>query len=171
MKHLYVPLCLFVFLVFEGVAFELLPASIVSGKSIIVPHWILILIVFISLFYVREKSLLSVGYALVFGFLIDIAYTGILGVYMFGYGAAIYVVYSLMKYLQTNIYSAILHGTIAVIISDVLIGIIYEMVGLTNISIPDYLIMRLIPTVLANLVFLIVLYPVMKNLLIKWGTD
>ncbi|WP_217586854.1 rod shape-determining protein MreD [Lentibacillus saliphilus] len=171
MKRLYVPLLLFFLIVVEGIALEILPADVVAGESMIIPHWLLIALVFSSIFYDREQSWLSVGYALLFGFLFDIAYTGILGVYMFSYGVAIYVTHSLKKYLQSNIYTAMMIGTLAIIVADGIIEVIFSLVGFANISLSEYIMFRLVPTILANLLFLIASYPILKHWLMKWGSD
>src|SRR5690625_6724150 len=85
MKRLYLPLILFLFMVLEGVALELLPAKLVMSNSIIVPHWVFIFLAFIAVFFDEENTYYSVLYAVIFGLLIDVVYTGVLGVYMFSY--------------------------------------------------------------------------------------
>lgn len=79
MKHLYLPLILFLLLITEGVALEILPSSIVLSDTLIVPHWVFICLIFIAVLYDNENTYYSVLYALIFGILIDIVYTGVLG--------------------------------------------------------------------------------------------
>ncbi|MFD2628682.1 rod shape-determining protein MreD [Oceanobacillus kapialis] len=171
MKRLYLPLILFLFLVFEGVALDLLPASLLTGDLMIVPHWILILLVLMTVFYDKETTYYSFMYALIFGLLIDVVYTGILGVYMFSYAFAIYVIHMLNKMLHGNIHVSILLGTVALGLSDIAIHVIYMVAGINDMAWADYLMARLLPTVISNLVFLIVLYPIIVKRLTFWGQE
>src|SRR5690625_651119 len=100
MKRLYLPLILFLFMVLEGVALELLPANLVMSNSIIVPHWVFIFLAFIAIFFDEENTYYSILYAVIFGLLIDVVYTGVLGVYMFSYAVSVYVIYGLKKMIH-----------------------------------------------------------------------
>src|SRR5690625_6893718 len=76
MKRLYVPLILLLFVVLEGVALDLLPVQLLNTKTLIVPHWVLIILIFIVIFYDLEDTYYSIIYGIIFGLLIDIVYTG-----------------------------------------------------------------------------------------------
>lgn len=171
MKRLYLPLILFLFVVLEGVALELLPSSLVMGDLLIIPHWVLIFLLFLAIFYDNESTYFSVLYALLFGLLIDVVYTGILGVYMFSYALVIYMLHGLKKMLHGNILVTILLGITGIAIADILINFIYMMVGLTETTWGDYFIYRLLPTILLNLVFLFILYPLFVKRLTRWGNE
>jgi|SRR5690625_14736 len=171
MKRLYLPLILFLFMVLEGVALELLPANLVMSNSIIVPHWVFIFLAFIAIFFDEENTYYSILYAVIFGLLIDVVYTGVLGVYMFSYAVSVYVIYGLKKMIHANIYGTLLLGFTGVIFADLLINLIYTVVGITDMLWTDYFIYRLLPTVLANLLFLIVLYPVFMKRLVTWRRE
>src|SRR5690625_4122041 len=97
MKRLYLPLILFLFIVLEGVALDLLPVQLLSAQTLIVPHWVFIILIFIVIFYDKEDTYYSIVYAVIFGLLIDIVYTGILGIYMFSYGFGIYIIHELTR--------------------------------------------------------------------------
>ncbi|MFD1171410.1 rod shape-determining protein MreD [Oceanobacillus picturae] len=171
MKRLYLPLILFLFLVMEGVALDLLPGSLLTGDLLIVPHWVLIYLVFITIFYDKETTYFSIIYALTFGLLIDVVYTGILGVYMFSYAFAIYITHLLNKMLHGNIHVSILLGAVAVILSDISIHVIYLVAGVNDMMWKDYFMTRLLPTLISNLVFLVVLYPIVVKRLTTWGQE
>lgn len=171
MKRLYLPLILFLLMVLEGVALELLPAKLVITNSIIIPHWVLIFLVCIAIFYDEESTYFSVFYAVIFGLLIDVVYTGVLGVYMFSYAVSTYIIYGLKKMLYANIYGTLLLGFIGIVLADIAINLIYSVVGITDMLWSNYFIYRLLPTVLANLSFLIVLYPIFTRRLVKWRRE
>src|SRR5690625_2188645 len=124
MKRLYLPLILFLLMVLEGVALELLPAKLVITNSLIIPHWVFVFLVFIAIFYDEENTYFSILYVVIFGLLIDIVYTGVLGVYMFSYAVSVYFVYGLRKMLHANIYGTLLLGFIGIVLADIAINLI-----------------------------------------------
>ncbi|WP_193433359.1 rod shape-determining protein MreD [Virgibacillus necropolis] len=171
MRRLYLPLVLFFFVILEGVAIELLPASFVMSDLLIIPHWVFIFLLYIALFYDNDRTYFSVLYGAIFGLLIDIVYTGVLGVYMFAYAFTIYVMHGIRKLLHSNIYVTILLGIIGILFADFTIYLVYSVVGLTDMVLEDYMLYRLLPTIIANLLFLLVLYPITKNRLSKWQDE
>jgi rod shape-determining protein MreD len=169
MKHLYIPLILFFFLILEGVALELLPAGLLRGDLLIVPHWILLFLVLTALFYEKDTTYFSLVYALLFGLLIDIVYTGILGVYMFSYALVIYFVLGFRKILHGNIHVSLLLGIMSIILADAAIHVSYSAAGVIQMIWSDYAMYRLLPTVLMNIGFLLILYPLTAKRLSKWS--
>ena len=47
----------------------------------------------------------------------------------------------------------------------------YKMIGFADIMWEEYLLLRLLPTVLANLIFLIAFYPIFKKWFINWSSE
>ncbi|SDQ46294.1 rod shape-determining protein MreD [Virgibacillus salinus] len=171
MKRIIIPLILFLFLVLEGVALELLPVSLANSDLVIVPHWVFVFLLFLTIFYDRENTYFSVLYGLLFGLLIDIVYTGVLGVYMFSYALVIYIIHGLTKMLHANFFVSLLLGMIGLILCEVFINAIYTVVGISDMIWKDYLIYRMAPTVIANIVFLAALYPIMLKKLSSWRNE
>lgn len=169
MKRLYLPLLLFFLLTFEGVVPDLLPFQ--SPSTIIVPHFVLVLLVLITVFYDKENTYAAVLYSIIFGLLIDVVYTGVLGVYMFGYGIVIYAIHKLKVLVHANFYVVTLLGFLSVALAEVFIYIVYLTIGITTVGWGDYLYYRLLPTVLANFLFFIVLYPIIANKLAIWSKE
>ncbi|MBP1947673.1 rod shape-determining protein MreD [Virgibacillus litoralis] len=171
MKRIIIPLVLFSFLVLEGVALELLPISLAKSDLVIVPHWVFVFLLFLAIFYDRENTYFSVLYGLLFGLLIDIVYTGVLGVYMFSYALVIYIIHGLTKMLHANFFVSLLLGMIGLILCEVIINAIYTVVGISDMIWKDYLIYRMAPTVIANILFLAALYPIMFKKLSSWRNE
>lgn len=169
MSRLLFFIILFFVLIFEGIALKLLPETIINTNLLIVPHWGFIFLVLMALFYDQTESYYSVLYACIFGFLVDIVYTNILGVYMFTYPVAIYVIHLLKRVFHTNIYTAILMSTIGLIVTETIIHFIYLTVDITDMFWIDNIFNRLIPTIIANIILLVILYPLLKNILIRWS--
>lgn len=168
MSRLYLMIILFVLLAFEGVALDLLPATILESESLIISHWMLIFLIYIALFYDVKSTYHGVIYAAIFGLLVDIVYTDILGVYMFAYFITVYIVFLMGRSLKVNLVGTILLGIVGIVLADALIYFIYYFISITTIPIEDYAYYRLLPTVLANIIFLIILYPIVNKRLLRW---
>jgi len=171
MKKLIIPVILFLLLVLEGVAIELLPVSIFPIHYLIVPHWVFIFLVIVMLFYDTSETFFGIIYAVIFGLLIDIVYTDFLGIYMFVYPFSIYIVSLLKQVFQANFYITMLLSTLGIIIVEVLILFIYTFIGVIDITNHHFLLDRLLPTILANLLFLIFIYPLFAKRLYKWQME
>src|SRR5690625_3745961 len=171
MKRLYLPLILFLFIVLDDLPIYLLPVQLLSAQTLIVPHWVFIILIFIVIFYDKEDTYYSIVYAVIFGLLIDIVYTGILGIYMFSYGFGIYIIHELRRLVHANFYAVSIIGIIGITLTDLFIHTMYKMIGFADIMWEEYLLLRLLPTVLANLIFLIMFYPIFKKRFINWGSE
>lgn len=171
MKRIFVLLFLFLFLILEGVAIKFLPSNIVLSDQMFVPHWILIILILVEMFFDRGSSYNALIYAFIFGLLIDVVYTGILGVYMFSYGIVIYMVHVSKKLLHGNFLVTFLFSILGLVLGDLLITFIYDLVGVIKVSWEHYWLNRLLPTVLLNIVFFIIMYLFLVKRLMKWGSE
>lgn len=171
MKRIFIFLFLFLFLILEGVSIKFLPTSFVQSGQMMVPHWVLIILILVEVFFDRENTYTALLFAFVFGLLIDIVYTGILGVYMFSYGIVIYLTHIMKRILHGNFFVTLLYTILGIICSDLLITFIFNLVDVIHVSWELYWIGRLLPTVILNLVFFIILYPIFVNRLRSWGNE
>ena len=158
MKRLLFPLILFLLVVSEGIAIELLPPSLSSANMLISPHWVFIFLLLILLLYDTDETFFSIIYGVIFGLLIDVVYTGVLGVYMFVYPFTLYLMHLAKRFLQTNIYMTGLITIVSLFIVEVLLFFIYSIVGTVQKSFVQFLLHRFLPTTLANILFFIPLY-------------
>jgi len=167
-SRVYLVVILFTLLALEGVALDFLPAIIIESETIIISHWVFIFTFYIALYYDTENTYHGVIFAAIFGLLIDIVYTNILGVYMFAYFVSIYLIFIMGRSIRVNLLGAILLGIVGLTIVDFIIYFIYYFIGVTYIAIDDYAYYRLLPTILANIIFLIILYPLLYKRLARW---
>src|SRR5690625_5208293 len=158
MKKLIIPVILFLLLVLEGVAIELLPVSLFPIHYLIVPHWVFIFLVIVMLFYDTSETFFGIIYAVIFGLLIDIVYTDFLGIYMLVYPFSIYIDSLLKQVFQANFYITMLLYTLGIIIVELFILFIYNFIGLIDIINYYFLLDRFIRTILSNLLFIIFIY-------------
>jgi|SRR5690625_3312895 len=170
-KRLLFSVILFLLLVSEGIALDLLPASLTSSEVLIVPHWILMFLILMTLFYDTDETFFSIIYGVVFGLLTDVVYTGVLGAYMFVYPFSLYIAHLLKRFLQTNLFMTIFIAIISMCVAEFLMFLIYSIVDLVDMTMPAFFLSRLLPTVLANILFLIPAYVLAVKYLVKWSHE
>lgn len=78
MKRFLLPLIMILVFCAESIYTDLVRFPFVSVEQQVVPHFLLLALIFMSA-YINQKH--AVIYGLIFGFLYDINYTGVLGVY------------------------------------------------------------------------------------------
>lgn len=171
MKKAYLPLILLGLVIFEGLAINLLPDKLTSSEYLIIAHWALAFLVYLAVYYDKEDTYYSILYAFLTGLFIDVIYTGILGVYMFSYGVTIYAVHALQRLLHQNFHVLLLSGALAFVVGDILIYLMYSVIAVTDMGWQDYLLERSLPSLLANLVFLLLLFPLFKQRVVRWGEE
>lgn len=171
MKRLIIPVILFILLIFEGIAIDLLPASLIISEFVFVPHWIFVFLVLVVLFYDSDETFYGIIYAVIFGLLIDVVYTSVLGVYMIIYPIGIYAVGLMKRLLQTNWYMAIVMLIIGLSIVESAIVFIYSLVNMADPFSSHFIIYRLLPTLAANIFVLLLLYPIFYKRLAKWQQE
>ena len=102
---------------------------------------------------------------LLLGLLYDVAYTEILGVYTFALPVAAYLISKIMKILQSNL---LISGLVTLFFIAVIETAVYQLnllLGFTSVDYRDYSMLRLVPTLLLNLVFLVITaYPLRQTI-------
>ena len=127
-----------------------------------VPRFVMIMIVFVALYTSVSKTLF---YAVIFGFLYDVIYTDLIGVYMFSMALAGYLICTLAKPLHVNSITGLLFALIAVVLLEFLVYGLYTLVGIADLSIHHFLTTTLYPSLVVNGVFFILIYYPMRLLL------
>lgn len=169
MRKIYVPLILFFLVVLEGVSQDLLPESISSNDIILVSHWVFIFLILIASFFDENNSFYALVFALIFGLLIDIVYTDLLGIYMFAYTITIFIYQQTIRYFQTNFIMVFLFTILSLFLVDHIIYLLYMVIGKISLPWKVYFFQRMLPTLLANIVFFLILFPIFKNRLLFWS--
>ena len=162
MRKAFLPIIISLCFLFESVFVELLPAELFKSSSILVPHFLMVAIIFVTV-YISQKH--GIMYGFIFGILFDIVYTEIIGIYLFMFPLVAYITSWIMRILQTNI---ILVSFVAILGVGFLELGVYEMnflIGRTDMSFASFVDIRLVPTLILNLIFIILVsYPLRKYL-------
>jgi rod shape-determining protein MreD len=152
---------LFLLFILESLFVELFRVNLFNDDWILVPHFLLAGILLLTIYGNRK---LGIWYGLLFGLLFDIVYTEIIGIYLFMIPITVYLVSKLMKILQSNIIIASFAVLLGITILEL---VVYEMnflIHVTAMPFPQFINLRLFPTLMLNLVFLIiVVYPLKKQ--------
>ena len=99
-KKAFLPIIISLCFLFESVFVELLPAELFKSSTILVPHFLMVAIIFVTI-YISPKH--GIMYGFIFGILFDIVYTEIIGIYLFMFPLVAYITSWIMRILQTNI--------------------------------------------------------------------
>jgi rod shape-determining protein MreD len=161
-RKAFLPIIISLCFLFESVFVELLPAELFKSSSIFVPHFLMVAIIFVTV-YISQKH--GIMYGFIFGILFDIVYTEIIGIYLFMFPLVAYITSWIMRILQTNI---ILVSFVAILGVGFLELGVYEMnflIGRTDMIFASFMDIRLVPTLILNLIFIILVsYPLRKYL-------
>lgn len=171
MSRLYLPLLLLFLLVLQGVVFNFIPNNLIQAGWMFIVHWVFIFLVLFTLFYDLEDTYYSVFFAILFGLMIDVVYTSVIGVYMFSYAIVIYFVHGLRKILHANFYVAFLLSIVSVGLVDFIIYLIYTFIGISDMGMDTYFVYRLLPTIAINLFSFIILHVMFKKKLVRWSNQ
>ncbi len=162
MKKLLLPALIAFSFISESLFVELWPAGLFQGRWIIVPHFLIVLIVFVTIYVGKKQGVL---YGFLFGLLFDVVYTEIIGIYLFMIPLIAYIIAWVMKILQSNIFVTSFVSLFGVALLE--LGV-YEMnflIQLTDMGFSDYMNLRLFPTLLLNLIFIMIIaFPLKKYL-------
>jgi rod shape-determining protein MreD len=93
------PLLMIALFYSESVFMIFFPENAFDGAHIPVPHFFIIGLLFMSIFFDRNTA---IKYGFLFGFLFDMFYTGLLGAYMFFLPMIVYITSILTKWLQST---------------------------------------------------------------------
>ena len=157
-------------LILFGLLFDGLISGIFSeylyteNGNVMVPRLIILVLVMVSFYLPRNKMIL---YALIFGFLYDSYYVGILGIYVAIFPLIVYVTDKLNQVLNPNPITIGMMVFINLSILETMLYGIYKILGFTVINMNMFMAGRLGPTLLLNLVFFIVAFYPLKKAILK----
>ncbi|MGV2938062.1 rod shape-determining protein MreD [Mesobacillus sp. LC4] len=153
---------LFAFLfILESLFVELLPAELFNSDRILVPHFLMAGILFLTAYLSPKHGIL---YGIIFGLLFDIVYTEIIGIYLFMFPFIAYLIANMMRILQTNILIVSILSLLGITLLEVGVYELMLLIKITDLDFSTYVKIRLVPTLILNLAFIILAaYPFKKQ--------
>jgi rod shape-determining protein MreD len=166
MKKWILPFLVTLFFVCESIFIDLWPKNEFYREYIFAPRFLLIMIVFITVFVTRWYGII---YGFIFGLLYDVVYTEILGIYMYSFALLAYLVSKAMGIFHNNVFTVSLLSVVVVAILELYVYGIYLLIGKTAMSFETFFYNRLFPTILLNMIFVILFSFPLKRLLSKFA--
>lgn len=162
MRQLKLFLFLLVVFLFQGTVYTYLPVERAMEDVQVVPCFLLVSLLLIAFFI---GGGIALRYAILFGFLVDLVYTPIIGAYAFSLALTVYLVHSFSRLFNKNLATVLMLVLIGVVLLQLFVYGIYTIISLIDQPFMDMLQRRLPATVMLNGVFtLIVYYPLRKFL-------
>lgn len=138
------------------------PIDFHGNLTYLVPRFLIIYLIFLSIYYDRRKAM---WYGLVFGLLYDIFYIDIIGLYTFLYPFICFIAGSTVKYIHQHLVVTTTLSLVLVAVLEILLHQFFVLIQFTDLSFAEFLNYRLVPTMIANSIFLIMLGWTFKYLL------
>ncbi|KAA0549245.1 rod shape-determining protein MreD [Bacillus sp. BGMRC 2118] len=164
MRKWFLPTLAFFCFIFESVFVSVLPSEIFGMERILVPRFVLIIVGFVAMF---TKARTGMIYGVVLGLFYDLLYTNLIGVYMFGFTLLAYVVAWMSKFVQVNTFTVTIISLFMITLLDFYVYGIQYLLGNTSIGVSEFLLIRLFPTLILNLAFVIFLFVPLRRQFFK----
>ena len=163
--NIFAPLLIFFGLLVDGLISGAFSSHLYTESgNVMVPRLIILILVLISFYLPRNKMIL---YGIIFGFLYDSYYVGILGIYVAIFPLIVYVTNKLKLVLNPNPITIGMMIFINLSILETMLYWIYKILGFTTIDMNTFMAGRLGPTLLLNLVLFIITFYPLKKLILK----
>ncbi|MDW0109634.1 rod shape-determining protein MreD [Sporosarcina aquimarina] len=164
MIRIIIPLIAVVLFFLEPVFSLFSPIELGDVRYTLVPRFVIVYLVFIASFYDLRKAVI---YGLLFGLLYDMYHIDIIGIYTFLYPLICFLASVIIRQVHRSTLTVMLLSVVMVVLLEMMSFFFASMISLTSIGFDVFLTARLVPTVIANSVFIILFGWIFRNLLYK----
>ena len=154
MNRLIIPAIAVVLFYLEPVFGLFSPLDIGGEYRFLIPRFLIMYLIFISIYYSRNRAML---YALLFGLLYDVFFIDIIGLYSFLYPLICLTASFIVKYIHQHLLVTTIMSLVLVAGLEIVLYQFFTMIGLRDMTFDAFISERLIPTMIANSIFLAVL--------------
>ncbi|WP_203333116.1 rod shape-determining protein MreD [Planococcus beigongshangi] len=120
----------------------------------IVPRFLLMYLIFVTVYYDAKRAMI---YGLFFGLLYDVFFIDIIGLYSFLYPLMCLIASYIVKSVQRNLVVATLLTLVLTALFEFMLYLFFSAISLAALPAEAFFISRLLPTMIANSVFLVML--------------
>ena len=138
------------------------PLNVGDYSFILVPHFLILYLIFLAIYYSRKKALI---YGLIVGIFYDVVYIDILGLYTVLFPALCFIASWCVKYIHQRLFITTILSVLLVAIMEFAMYEFYVIVDITTMELMPFLFYRLVPTIIANLLYLFLLGWIFKLLI------
>lgn len=163
------PLGLFIALFLDG-SFSKIFAPLMFSYPYSMSSQLVMLWLVLSFFFEENIQIPLVWFAVFAGAVVDLYYSGILGLFIFLYPLIVMVTRALDRLMDRNFLNMILIFFIDLVVFELLNYLAYRIVGVIQQGFGDFLVDNLAPTLALNLVYFVIFFwPV--NRLYHWALN
>ncbi len=162
MRFYVIPLIGVILFYLDSLLTRLSPIHLFDETFIIVPRLTFLYLLIIAVY---KNPKVAIILAIVTGIFTDIYFGGIYGVYTFGYAIFVIMMDKLFKVFYRDILMMVILLISSVVLLEIWVMVFYGFLGITSLNIGQIILFRFIPTVIFNLICLIIIFPFILKLL------
>lgn len=140
------------------------PIEIGGALYTLVPRFVIVFLIFIVAYYSKQRAIL---YGIVFGLLYDMFYIDIIGLYAFLYPVICLIAATMIRQVHRHIVIVMILSLVLIALLEVLSYGFASLIALTTIGTEEFVSGRLIPTMIANSLFVVIFGWFFKTLIYK----
>lgn len=156
-KRFFLLFAIFTTFVSESIFVDLIPLPIISEEQIVVPHFLIVALIAVTAYTSQGFGILC---GILFGFLYDVVYTEVIGIYTFSYPVLAFLTRHALRAFHNNAFVLVLLSMVSISILEFYTYGIYLAIGVTKLDLHTFINSRLLPTLTVNaFVSLLLIYP------------
>lgn len=160
MRALYYFLIGIVLFYIDTVIGLVIPMQIGDKDIIFVPH---LTLMYLLLICVYRSFGVAMILAAVFGIVTDLYFGSFYGLYLFGFILFVVIMDFFFKTFYRDNTMLFITVWLSTIFLEIYVAIIYSILGLIAFNFRDFIVFRLIPTLILNFILLVILYPIITK--------
>lgn len=161
MIRLLIPLVAAILFFLEPIFGLFSPIEIDGKLYYLIPRFQIMFLIFVGVYYSRQRALV---YAIIFGLLYDLFHIDIIGLYAFLYPAVCLLALWAVKHIHKHIAVVTLITLLLVAVLEMALYGFFTLIDFIGMPFNEFMLSRLVPTMIANSVFLVLLGWVFKSL-------
>ena len=162
MRRVFIPLIAVLLFFLEPVFSLFSPVAYGDQLYTLVPRFVIVYLIFIGIYYSRRHAII---YGIVIGLLYDMFYIDIMGLYAFLYPVTCYIATVLIRHVYRHILTVMMLTLFLIALLEVLSYGFASLIALTTIGFDEFIASRLVPTMIANSIFVVMFGWVMKKII------
>lgn len=148
-------------LILDGFIASYWAVNLDASFGLMVPRLIFLVFILLSFHYEMNFMLTS---AFIFGFLMDSYYLGFFGIYIVSLIITVYITNSFKEILQASVITYTMLAVIQITVVEVFMYGVIRILGITGISIQEFLVTKLAATLLFNSVIMLLMSYLIERL-------
>ncbi|WP_342505308.1 rod shape-determining protein MreD [Sporosarcina sp. FSL K6-2383] len=161
-----IPLIAVILFFLEPVFSLFSPIEIGGMRYTLVPRFVIVYLIFIAVYYNQRNAII---YGIVLGLLYDMFHIDIIGLYAFLFPLVCYIATLIIHQIHRHILTVMFLALFLIAVLELLSYFFASLVSLTSIGFDEFITDRLIPTMIANSVFVGMFGLLFKNFIDKKG--